>query len=174
MKERKTLIIVLVVLLIGLLGVGGFFIMQNNQNANKKDPKTEEKEKENKGKEEKTPETEVKLSQEQITIEDNSQQAICFDAIRKMGVEVFEADKYKTYEKKNGAYFINLNQFASDFGYDISIFKGEDGTECNKELSGVYFDNDHVLRDDYGDDAPAIVPILVGCSQAELQQQPQQ
>jgi hypothetical protein len=65
-------------------------------------------------------------------------------------------------------YFASLKQLRDDFSYDISSFKGEDGTVCDIEDSGIYFDITNVMNLEYNDDFIPVLPSLVKCSVAEI------
>ena len=65
-------------------------------------------------------------------------------------------------------YFISLKQLKDNYSYDISTFKGEDGTICDVNESGIYFDISNVMHLEYNDDFLPILPSLVKCSAEEV------
>jgi hypothetical protein len=65
-------------------------------------------------------------------------------------------------------YFVSLKQLRDDFSYDISSFKGEDGTVCDIENSGIYFDIANVMNLEYTEDFIPVLPSLINCSEAIL------
>ena len=71
--------------------------------------------------------------------------------------------KYRYYQKRNEVYFLSLNDLKNDFGYDISMFKNEDGTLCDVDNSGIFFDDEKKLRIDYPNGSNPISVIIIGC-----------
>lgn len=85
------------------------------------------------------------------------------------GVEIYMQNNYSTYSKRNGAYFISLEELEEDFNYDISIFKGHDGTICDTNNSGIFIDADYKIIDkEKMKNAPPVIPTLIGCEKGEL------
>ena len=165
MNGKKIVLVIIILISLCLLSLGTYFYMQGDNKTKKEEPKTEEKEKKEKKQEEPT-ETDIKFSQDSEYIEKDSVEGKLLSSLRNIGIEIYNGQKFTTYEKKNGAYFISLKQLSSDFGYDISEFKGKDGTVCDKELTGIYFDTEKQMGVELGDNPP-VIPILIGCSKVE-------
>ena len=79
------------------------------------------------------------------------------------GSYIYNRNEYLSFGKKNNIYFISLKELNEKYSYDISIFKDGDGTACDVEESGVYFDVDDVLGLTKGEHYEPISPALVGC-----------
>ena len=91
-------------------------------------------------------------------------------SLRKKGEEIYKAKQYTKYSERNGAYFISLEELEKDFKFDISPYKGSDGTACDKENSGLFFDVDGVMDTNRDKETPPIIPMLIACTQAEQPQ----
>ena len=168
MKKGKTIMIILIIILsLALVGYGSYRLLDSEKKEEKKSEEKQSEKKEEKQKE-KVIEKEVQLTQENVTVEKDSSKEKQFTTLDEYGNKIYEEKSYQTYPKKNGAFFISLNQLKKDFGYDVSMFIGEDGTVCDKDLSGIYFDEEGTLGITYQEGANPISPILVGCSKEEL------
>lgn len=110
----------------------------------------------------------VTLSDKKIKIEESTGMPNLFDKLVKQGRELYKNKSYTNFEKRNEAYFISLKKLKSDFNYDISSFKGDDGTFCDIENSGIYFDVDNKMGVGFTGDTPPVIPMLIGCSKDEL------
>ncbi len=172
-KGRKITIIVVVLLLILLLGFGGYNLLNKEDTKKNESTPTEKKDKKKGDKKQAGAEIQIDLSKERIELADDSSEAKQFDTLLEYGNAIYNDGKYSTYEKKNGAYFITLKQLQSDFNYDISSFKGSDGTLCDTEMSGIYFDVDHTIGVEYQSDKNPIAPILIGCTAEQKTVQPE-
>ncbi len=106
---------------------------------------------------------EVDLKTDKQTISSKSAIATLTNLLMKKGYEIYTEKSYEKYEKKNGAYFISLAKLKEDYGFDISSFKGDDGTKCDTLNSGVYIDIDGKILTNKEVQSIPIVPILVGC-----------
>ena len=100
--------------------------------------------------------------------EKKSSNSAMLELLHKKGTEIYKNKSYTKYEKRNEAYFISLKKLKSDFNYDISSFKGDDGTFCDIENSGIYFDVDNKMGVGFTGDTPPVIPMLIGCSKDEL------
>ena len=82
-----------------------------------------------------------------------------------IGKEIYQNGDYKNFSKRNDLYFVSLQELHEKYSYDISGFIGDDGTQCDVELSGIYFDPDNSMNIEHEEeeDLP-ISPILIGCS----------
>ena len=108
------------------------------------------------------------FSKEEAVLDENSKEVKLLNELSKYGLELYQSKKYTDYSKKNSMYFISLTELNSKYSYDISDFVGEDGTVCDKEESGIYFDPDNVMKLEYTEDFPPVLPMLVGCSKDEV------
>jgi len=105
----------------------------------------------------------VNLSNDKANIDD-SKVASLYKKLIDYGNDIYISNQHVPYPKKNNMIFISLNDLNKNFSYDISDFKGEDGTICDLDNSGIYFDIDNTLNLDYLNGAPPVFPSLVGCS----------
>ena len=109
----------------------------------------------------------VTLSDKKIKIEESTGMPNLFDKLVKQGRELYKNKSYTNFEKRNEAYFISLKNLKKDYNFDISSFKGEDGTVCDIDNSGIYFDVDNRMGVKFSKDEPPVVPMLIGCSKSE-------
>ena len=80
-----------------------------------------------------------------------------------VGNTIYETGKFKEYSQKKGAYFISLKELRDNFNIDISIYKGEDNTKCDENISGLYFSLSESNEKN-------IFAQLIGCSKEEAEQ----
>lgn len=106
---------------------------------------------------------ELIFTEEKSNIVDGSHMYELFSKLTSYGREIYKNEEYIKYSKKDGAYFISLKELSKK--YDVSIFKGEDGTVCNQQNSGIYFDTDHVIDKNSGKEP--IIPILISCEKGQ-------
>jgi len=106
--------------------------------------------------------------QEGATVTEDFDRDQLYSFLSKYGVDIFKNKQYENYPKKNGMFFISLKQLQEDFSIDISIYKGSDGTFCDVNQSGIFFDLDNVLNLEYNDNFMPILPTLIGCSFDEM------
>ncbi len=125
-------------------------------------------EKKSKGDRVDVPKESVSFSNEKIEIAEGSQTDKMYKILYDYGKAIYDAKSYERLNKKNDMYFASLKQLRDDFSYDISSFKGEDGTVCDIEDSGIYFDITNVMNLEYNDDFIPVLPSLVKCSVAEI------
>lgn len=144
-------IYILGILLITLFSLTGCSFLEKNKNSNKTDNVTESENG-----------SDVTLSEEDS--DENPYISNLFTVLSNYGYEIYDKQQYSSYSKENDMYFISLNQLKKDFSYEISSFKGEDGTVCDKNKSGIYFDIDNTLGIEYSEDFKPIFPMLIGCS----------
>lgn len=90
-----------------------------------------------------------------------------FKELYNYGVQVFDSKEYKRFDKKNNIYFISLYELNKKYDYDISNFKGSDGTVCDIDNSGIFFDIDHKIPTNNDKDVKPVIPILIGCTKEE-------
>ena len=114
------------------------------------------------------PKDAVSFSSEKVEVAEGSQTDKMYKTLYGYGTAIYNEKKYERYEKKNDMYFVSLKQLRDDFSYDISSFKGEDGTPCDIEDSGIYFDITNVMNLEYTEDFIPVLPSLIKCSVAEL------
>ena len=110
----------------------------------------------------------VTFTDEKIEIPEGSQLEKMYSVLSEYGKTIYNNKAYENFDKKNDMYFISLQQLNTDFSYDISGFKGEDGTICDIKESGIYFDINHVMKLEYNEDFLPVLPSLVKCSMTEI------
>jgi len=110
----------------------------------------------------------VSLSDEKVDIAENSEIDKMYHVLSGYGETIYKEKSYEKFEKKNDMYFISLKQLKDNYSYDISTFKGEDGTICDVNESGIYFDISNVMHLEYNDDFLPVLPSLVKCSAEEV------
>lgn len=137
------------IIIILLLAVS-IFSTACSQNENKDTPNKNESSQEEK---------ELIFTEEKSDIVDGSHMYELFDKLASYGREIYKNEEYIKYSKKDGAYFISLKELSKK--YDVSMFKGEDGTVCDQQNSGIYFDTEHVIDENSGKEP--IIPILISC-----------
>ena len=109
----------------------------------------------------------MKVGDDDIDVSDYT--AKLTEALLNKGVEIYMQKSYSTYSKRNGAYFISLSELEKGYNFDISIFKGQDGTVCDIDNSGIFIDVDYKIIDkEKMKNAPPVIPTLIGCSKGEL------
>lgn len=154
--KKITNILLLSILCLGISGCTNNFAKDNNQENNQNIDSETTKEKQN---------IAIEFSKEEVEIDESSKTNQMFTKLIEYGDELYNNNNYTKYGKKDNIYFISLNNLES-LNYDISIFAGEDGTVCDKEKSGIYFDTDNYFNIDFQEASP-VVPILIGCSKEE-------
>ena len=130
--------------------------------------KENDKKKESKEETVEVPKESVSFSDEKVEISEGSATDKMYRVLYGYGKAIYEAKAYEKYNKKNDMYFVSLQQLKDNFAYDISSFKGDDGTVCDVADSGIYFDIDNVMNLEYKDDFIPVLPSLVKCSLAEI------
>ena len=155
----KKLLLILISCLL-LVGCGKEEPKQPSNETNKTTEKETVKEKEY--------DMNITISGEEQDKEASKTKTELLGTLRKKGEEIYKAKQYTKYNKRNGAYFISLAELEKDFKYDISSYKGSDGTECDKENSGLFFDVDSVMDTNRDKETPPVIPMLIACTQAEL------
>ena len=93
---------------------------------------------------------ENQLTPNNVELPNDSHMGILFSKLDLKGEELYDSKEYLKFSKNNDIYF-------------ISIYKGEDGTICDIEESGILFDIENKIRAVKKLDKP-IVSILIGCS----------
>lgn len=86
-----------------------------------------------------------------------------FAILNEWGEKIYTNKKYKKYAKINGLYFISLSQLEKDFSHDISDFVDEQGNVCSTDKSGIYFDEDNILKRTYNEYVHPYTPVLSNC-----------
>ena len=113
--------------------------------------------------------TKTTLTEEIVEISDA--QKILYRKLTEYGDELYKKNEYNNYSKENDMLFISLNEMNEKYGYNIDMFVGEDGTVCDKNLSGIYFDIENkIIKPVDGEKTIPIVTTLVGCSKEERYQ----
>ena len=110
----------------------------------------------------------VSFSDEKVDIQKGSHIEKLYNTLSNYGNKIYKDKAYEGLEKKNKMYFASLRQLKEKFSYDISSFVGEDGTVCDVDESGIYFDIDNEMKYEYNDDFLPILPSLVKCNASEL------
>ena len=77
--------------------------------------------------------------------------------------DIYDKKGYANYPKRHFMYFISLKDLKNDFGYDISMFKGPDGKQCDVNESGISYDIDNYMHANYTDSYRPIFSELKGC-----------
>ena len=129
--------------------------------------KTEQKESEKQQEQQKQTEEKEPFSGEVINHGEQSHTNDMLNTLFGYGKELFDNKSYEKYQKKDGLPFISLKELNDIYGYDISMFVGDDGTICNKEESGIYFDPENTMNIQYSENPVLVIPCLVGCSEEE-------
>ena len=111
---------------------------------------------------------EVILSEEKSTNKNTSHMEELYQKLEEYGDKIYQTEDYKSFPKSNNMPFISLKELEEKYHYDIQMFKGDDGTVCDVEHSGIFFDTDHFQKVEYEDDFYPILPSLVGCSKSQL------
>ena len=106
---------------------------------------------------------ENQLTPNNVELPNDSHMGILFSKLDLKGEELYDSKEYLKFSKNNDIYFISLKELNEKYNYDISIYKGEDGTICDIEESGILFDIEKKIRAVKKLDKP-IVSILIGCS----------
>lgn len=141
-KNKKIIIIVIIVLLINV-ALGLYLLIQNKKHSS--DIKIND----------------VTLTNEQIELDDYMNKLM--EKLNEYGNTLVENNEYMKFEKQNDIYFISLMDLNEKYNYDISIFVGNDGTICDSEKSGIYFDKNQKIFKRDKNDKGITVPILIGC-----------
>ncbi len=85
-----------------------------------------------------------------------------FSKLDLKGEELYNSKAYLNFTKNDDIYFISLKELSEKYNYDISEFKGEDGTICDIDKSGILFDIDNKIRNKENPDSK-VVSIIIGC-----------
>ena len=111
----------------------------------------------------------IYFSDEKIKIDKDSQLDKMYSKLNEYGEEIYKMKEYINYNKRNDVYFISLSDMNKMYEYDISMFVGEDGTVCDTDLSGIYFDTEHKINNNQqGDMGTPLILTLIKCSKDEL------
>lgn len=158
MKNKNILYILSIIIIIITLGLLSYNYINSSKNTNANNTASME-ELTNKD----------TFSNEKSDVLNNSKMASLYTKLNEYADELYKKGEYTNYHKDNDMYFISLKEMNDKYEYDISIFVGEDGTVCDTELSGVYFDTEYkILPKDTDSDTPPIMPTLIKCSKEEL------
>ena len=111
----------------------------------------------------------VIFSDDATNIEAGSKMDQLFTSLLDFGTSIYKEKKYLYFKKVNSMYFASLKELNAKYNFDITNFTGDDGTSCDVEKSGIYFDIDNVSKLEYTDNFLPVLPILIGCSKEELQ-----
>ena len=147
MKNRITFIILISLSLIFLL-TGTFLILNTKKNTTNKNSKEETKK-----------ERVIEFSNNQSELNDDKMKEL-YLKLDSWGRNIYEKKEYLSFTKKNNMYFISLKELSEKYNYDISIFKDQNGTYCDSDISGIYFDinNDRKINMDI-----PVRSLLVDC-----------
>jgi len=104
------------------------------------------------------------FTKNKVEIDKDSDEAKLFNILNEYGTKMYDSKEYEKFTTKNNMYFISLNSLEEKYGYDISSFKGPDGTVCNREESGIYFDINNTLKLDLSNGFKPVLPTLIGCN----------
>ncbi len=107
----------------------------------------------------------VEFDNVEIDVAKNSQLDKMFNKLFEYGEKIYATGEYTNFEIFNDMYFISLKGINERYNYNISMFVGEDGTTCNVNMSGVYFDIDYKIAKNKNS---PVIPSLVGCSKNEV------
>jgi hypothetical protein len=118
--------------------------------------------------------TVISFSDEKVSIPEGSHLDKLYNILTNYGKKIYQDKAYEGLEKKNEMYFASLKQLKEKFSYDVSSFVGEDGTVCDVDESGIYFDIDNKMNYKYNEDFLPILPTLVKCSASEVKDNSQQ
>ncbi len=92
-----------------------------------------------------------------------------YNKLYQYSFKLYDNKDYLKYKKVEDFYFISLEDLKNDYQYDVSIYKGEDGTPCNLKDSGLYFDPDNKLDRVYDENNRPVIPDLIGCGDLPLE-----
>ncbi len=145
-KNRKVLIFVILIAIIGLVGFGFYSI----SNYSKAAPEEEEEV------------VEEEVEEPQTTM---SHTEILQSNLIDIGEDIYKNKEYMIdlYLSQNGAYFITVNQLRDNFSYDVSSIVAEDGTACDLEFSGIFIDPNGKMEGPYQRDGVPVIPVIEGC-----------
>ena len=110
----------------------------------------------------------ITFSEEKVDVPKGSHTEKLYSILNDYGHKIYQDKAYEGLEKKNDMYFASLKQLKEKFSYDITAFVGEDGTICDVDESGIYFDIDNKMNYKYNDDFLPILPSLVKCNASEI------
>ena len=140
---KKYYLIILVVISLVLMVIG---VIIMNYKPKKADPIVDNTEPE---------ETEI--------IDVDSYMGNLYTILFKYANEIYDKKAYANYPKIHFMYFVSLKDLESDFGYDISMFKGPKGKQCDINKSGISYDIDNYMNAKYTDSYRPIFCELIGC-----------
>ena len=117
------------------------------------------------GEEDTTSDLNIEFSNVEVELEEDSKLKQMFNKLNEYGKEIYDRKEYVNYKIENSMYFASLNDLAAK--YDVSMFVGEDGTVCDKDNSGIYFNIDKNVNSKNLNKLN-IIPVLIGCSLEEI------
>lgn len=150
--KRKNILIILVVFCFFLIGVV-VYLKINDNNSNTKNDDTVNN----------STNKSSDIEKETTVLTKDTNAFELYSKLAGYGKEIYDSKKYEKYDKVDDAYFISLKSLKEDFDYDISMFKDEEGTLCDEEKSGIFFDVDHKSGVSFADGVDPILTTLVGC-----------
>ncbi len=156
---NKKVLIVIIALSLLLIAFGGVYAYHLSSNDKQQNEQTDKKKKKTSNEE-----PGVNFSKDKVELDKESLMAKQLEVLNTYAEKIYESKDYEQFGKKRNMYFISLNELHEKYGYDVSQFKGDDGKECNKEESGIYFDIDNTLKLDLSDGFKPILPTLVECT----------
>ena len=93
-----------------------------------------------------TPNTNPDPKQEEIIYytEDEAQ-----DRLKEIAEDVYNNQRYLSYTKENGKYFISLKELRDSLNYDTKKIDNLDGLKCDENETGIGIDADNLNHVDY-------------------------
>lgn len=163
MNKKLIKLILVVIIVIGLSACSNNKVIDDveKENTNNGNLVGEE----NNTEEDNTLDLDIEFSDVKVELEEGSKLKQMFYKLNEYGKEIYDRKEYVNYKIKNNMYFISLNGLAVK--YDVSMFVGEDGTVCDKNNSGIYFNIDKKVNSENLNKLD-IIPVLIGCSQEEI------
>ena len=158
--KRKIILIAILAISLLLISIGGIYAYHSSNNNTEKDLPNPTKKKQK-------VDEKVKLSKDKVELDKDSSMAKQLEILNTYGEKMYDSREYESFRKKKEMYFISLNELQAKYGYDISVFKGEDGKQCNLEESGIYFDIDNTMHIDLSNGFKPVLSTLVECTYAE-------
>ena len=132
--KNKIISLALIFLSFSLLSIGLFIQLNTKEKNSNNNLKTETKK-----------ERIVEFSNHQSELNDDKMKEL-YLKLDNWGRQIYEKKEYLSFSKKNNMYFISLKELSEKYNYDISIFKDKKGTDCDLDVSGIYFDIDNIRK----------------------------
>ena len=118
---KKTIIIVVIILLTGLIGIVSYKYINNDSNTNTVQPTKPE------------PEVIIYYTKEEAKAR-----------LKEIAEDIYQNQKYLNYPKEDGIYFISLKEIRNVLKYDTKKIDYIDGLKCDEIETGIGIDVDNL------------------------------